>query len=224
MVWYTYQQNLKISDRFSLQSDIQERHFYSPLKQSQFLLRSIFKTAIKENWSFGLGFAFFLTNTDPSTDYELEVPELRPCLEFSNRQQFKRVSLSHRYRLESRFFQNSAGKELRSGYYFGNMRFRYQFGLDILLNKPKQDRHALKLKIQEEMMLNFGSKIKYNLFDQNRVYILLHYAPVPQLGIEIGYIDLFQQRTAGDDYFNRNILKIGLIQNITLKKKAKQAR
>jgi hypothetical protein len=221
LIWYTYVQNLRINERFSIQTDIQERHFIAPAKQSQFLIRSTFKTDIKNNFDFGVGFCFFLTNTDPTLDYNLETPEVRPYIEFNNKQPFKRVTVSHRYRLESRFFHNTEGRELVKGFSFGSMRFRYQLGIDILLNKPLNEKHTFKLRILDEMMLNFGNKIKYNLFDQNRVIISLQYAPIKSIAFEIGYINWFQQRTAGDKYFNRNILRFGVVHQIHLKKKEK---
>jgi hypothetical protein len=101
------------------------------------------------------------------------------------------------------------------------MRFRYQFGLDILLNKPKEEKHALKLKIMEEVMINFGKKIKYNALDQNRISVLLVYAPIKAVAIEVGYVNWFQQRPSGANYFNRNILRVGLVHHIHLKNKEK---
>lgn len=221
LIWYVYAQNLKINERFSVQTDIQERHFIAPFKQSQFLVRSTFKTAIKHNFDFGVGFCFFLANTDPTVDYDLQTPEVRPYIEFNNKQPFKRVTVSHRARMESRFYHNVNGKELAKGFSFGNMRFRYQFGLDILLNKPKEEKHVLRLKILEEVMINFGKKIKYNTFDQNRVTVSLHYAPIKTVAFEVGYVNWFQQRASGDKYFNRNILRFGIVNNIHLKKKEK---
>jgi hypothetical protein len=176
---------------------------------------------IASNWDFGAGFCFFLTNTDPSVGFELEIPELRHFIEFNNKQKLKHVIVSHRYRLESRYFHNISGNELAKGFSFGSMRFRYQFGVDFLLNKPKEEKNAWKLKLVEEVMLNFGNKIKYNLFDQNRVYITLQYAPIKAIAFEIGYLNSFQQRPSGYNYFNRNILRFAIINNIELKHKKK---
>ena len=219
LIWYTFVQDMKINDRFSVYTDIQERHFVSPVKQSQLVMRSTFKTAIKHNFDFGVGFCFFLSNTDPTVDYDLQTPEVRPYIEFNNKQTFKRVTVSHRARMEARFFHNIDGTELVKGFSFGNMRFRYQFGLDILLNKPKEEKHALKLKIMEEVMINFGKKIKYNALDQNRISVLLVYAPIQAVAFEVGYVNWFQQRPTGDKYFNRNIFRFGVVHHIHLKKK-----
>ncbi|HRH58599.1 MAG: DUF2490 domain-containing protein [Chitinophagales bacterium] len=219
LIWYTYAQDLKINNRFSVYTDIQERHFIAPLKQSQLVMRSTLKTAIKHNFDFGVGFCFFLSNTDPTVDFDLQTPEVRPYIEFNNKQAFKRVTVSHRARMEARFFHNVNGNELAKGFSFGNMRFRYQFGLDILLNKPKEEKHAVKLKIMEEVMINFGKKIKYNSLDQNRISVLLVYAPIKAVAFELGYVNWFQQRPSGDKYFNRNILRVGVVHHIHLKKK-----
>lgn len=224
LIWYAYVQHLKINDRFTVSTDVQERHFVAPLKQSQFVMRSVFRTTIKNNWDLGPGFCFFISNTDPTADYDLQVPEVRPFIEANNRQAFKRVNISHRYRLEARFFKNSSGPQLEDGFSFGSMRFRYQFGLDIFLKKSdKNIKHALTLRIMDELMLNFGKKVTYNIFDQNRVGVALQYAPIKQIGIEVGYINWFQQRTSGDKFFDRNIFRLGIVHHIHLKQKDKSS-
>jgi hypothetical protein len=222
LIWYNYIQNLKINDRFTLQTDIQERHFINPLKQSQFTIRPTFKTAIKNNWDIGIGFCVFLNNSDPTVSYNLNIPELRPYLEANHQQKFKRVSTLHRFRIESRFFQNTEDEQLRKGFSFNSMRFRYQFGIDILLNKPKDEKHALKLRILDEFMLNFGKNIVYNLFDQNRISLFVQYAPVKAVAIEVGYINWFQQRISGSNFFSRNIFRLGIVHNIVLHKSEKK--
>jgi hypothetical protein len=143
---------------------------------------------------------------------------VRPYIELNNKQVLKRITVSHRYRLESRFFKNNNNNELLRGLSFGSMRFRYQLGVEVLLNKPKDDKHAIKLKAINEIMLNFGNNIKYNLFDQNRITISLHYAPIKSVAFEVGYVNWFQQRASGSVYFNRNILRIGVVSDIHLSK------
>jgi Protein of unknown function (DUF2490) len=218
LVWYTYLQNLQLNNRLTLQTDIQERHFIVPLKQSQFVVRATLKTLVGSNWDIGPGFCVFVTNTYPGTDYDLQVPELRPYLEINNKQQAKIVTVYHRYRLEARFLQNTKGAGLAEGFSFNSMRFRYQLGADFPLYKPKTEKHALKLRLIDELMLNFGGKVRYNLFDQNRLQGALQYAPIPALAIEAGYIHWFQQRASGDAYFNRHILRVGLVHNLKLKR------
>ncbi len=219
MIWYAYFQNIKINDRFSVYTDIQERHFFKPLKQSQFLIRSSFNTTIASNWDVGAGFCFALTNTTPLVDYDLEVPELRPHVEFNNRVKLKNVNVWHRYRLEARFPHEVQGTELVNGFKFSNMRFRYQIAVDFILRKPKNDKNAIRLSLRDEVMLNFGKNIKYNLFDQNRINVAFQYLPVKEIILEAGYMNWFQQRESGDKYFNRNILRFAVIHNIHLKKK-----
>lgn len=221
MIWYAYFQNLKINDRFAIYTDIQERHFLKPVKQSQFIIRSSFNTTIASNWDAGVGFCFALTNTTPLVDYDLEAPELRPHIEFNNRQKLKHVNIWHRYRLEARFPHAIEGTELADGFKFSNMRFRYQFAADFILKKPTDEKNAVRLSLRDEIMLNFGKNIKYNLFDQNRINVALQYAPIKEVILEAGYLHLFQQRESGDKYFSRNIFRVALIQNINLKKKEK---
>lgn len=221
LVWYVYIQNLKINERLTLQTDIQERHFVNPLRQSQFVIRPTLKVAIKNNWDIGLGACYFITNTDPTAATELNLGEFRPHIEANFRQLYKIVSTAHRFRLESRFFQNSDGITPKRGLHFNSMRFRYQFGLDFTLLKPKEEKHGLKLRLQDELMLSFGKNIVYNIFDQNRISVSIQYIPVKSFAIEAGYMNWFQQRASGKDFFNRNILRIGIINTIQIKKKEK---
>jgi len=221
MIWYAYFLNLKINDRFAIYTDIQERHFIHPAKQSQFLFRSSFNTTLTSNWDLGVGLSFALSNTTPLVDYDLEAPELRPHIEVNNRQKLKNVIVWHRYRMEARFPYQVNGNTLGDGFKFSNIRFRYQLALDFIVRKPKEERHALRISLRDEIMLNFGKHIKYNLFDQNRLNIAFQYLPIKQVAIEVGYMHLFQQREAGDAYFNRHILRFAVINNIALAKKEK---
>lgn len=219
--WYGYVLNLKIHNKFILQADLQERQFMRPFKQNQAYFRSTFRTILKPNIDLGFGLGYFNNNVDLSVDYNLFTSEIRPYLEFNAKQPFKYVSLSHRMKLESRFQQNIDGQNVIKGFHFSNMRFRYQFGIDVQLNKPKEDKHSLKLKLADEFFINFGKKITYNTFDQNRLIVGLQYAPIKKIAIEADYINLFQQSSSGSKYYNRNIFRFLIIHNIEIKKKNK---
>jgi hypothetical protein len=49
------------------------------------------------------------------------------------------------------------------------------------------------------------TKLSKNTFDQNRVYAAVQVELV-QCCIRVGYLNSFQERASGADYFNRDIL------------------
>ena len=96
-----------------------------------------------------------------------------------------------------------------------NIRMRYQLEFQYLLvNK-------ITLKASDKLFLNICNKITYNIFDQNRYGTSLQYMPLNDFGIEIGYINWFQQRKSGDEFYNRNIIHFTLHHNISFNKSKK---
>ena len=66
-------------------------------------------------------------------------------------------------------------------------------------------------------MVNVGRKIVKNTFDQNRIYGALNYSFKPSFSIELGYMNWYQQRSNGVDFYNRNIFRLSLFHQISLK-------
>ena len=80
------------------------------------------------------------------------------------------------------------------------------------------DAEKLILKIKDEVMFNFGKNIVKNVFDQNRIYIGLNYPMNKNLAFEAGYLNWFQQRPSGTDFYNRDIIRFSVFHTINLKK------
>ena len=55
--------------------------------------------------------------------------------------------------------------------------------------------HPMFLAFYDEIFVNFGKEVSYNIFDQNRLYGALGFTISPDLKIEAGYLhQLVQQR------------------------------
>ena len=220
LVWYGYHNTLEWHSKWSVNSEIEERRFFNPDKQHQFLVRSQLKYALGENWSVGAGFAYFLQSPQsPNAKETLVVPELRPHLQLDYRQQINKLTITHRYRAEKRFFRNTANGELAKGYN-SNYRFRYRIGLEYPVASIKQQ--PLKLKISDEIMFNAGERIVNNSFDQNRVYGGLNYAFNKHIAVEAGYLKWFQQRASGYEYYDRDIIRLVFTHSISVGGKKKE--
>lgn len=218
LLWYGYYNKLQINQNWVLKSEVQERHFYQPLVQHQLVFRTNLDRRILDDINVSLGFVVFLQSpNDPESESTLMVPELRTDFGFNAKKKYKYFNVNQRFKVEARFFHQTENNELVGGYQFSNFRMRYQLGLNIPLIK-KQDAEKLILKIKDEVMFNFGKNIVKNVFDQNRIYIGLNYPMNKNLAFEAGYLNWFQQRPSGTDFYNRDIIRFSVFHKINLKK------
>ncbi len=218
LLWYGYYNKLQINQNWVLKSEVQERHFYQPLVQHQLVFRTNLDRRILDDINVSLGFVVFLQSpNDPESESTLMVPELRTDFGFNAKKKYKYFNVNQRFKVGARFFHQTENNELVGGYQFSNFRMRYQLGLDIPLIK-KQDAEKLILKIKDEVMFNFGKNIVKNVFDQNRIYIGLNYPMNKNLAFEAGYLNWFQQRPSGTDFYNRDIIRFSVFHTINLKK------
>lgn len=217
LLWYGYYNKLQINQNWVLNSEVQERHFYQPLAQNQLVFRTNLDRKIFENINASLGLVlFFQSPNDPESESNLVVPELRVDFGFNAKKKYDYFSVNHRYKLEARFFHQTENNELVGGFQFTNYRMRYQLGLDIPLIK-KQEAEKLILKIKDEVMFNIGKNIVKNVFDQNRIYLGLNYPMNKNLAFEAGYLNWFQQRPSGTDFYNRDIIRFSIFHTINFK-------
>lgn len=217
LAWFSYANTLKFNQKWSLTSEVQERRFVNPDRHHQFLARSQARYALGENWEAVAGFTYFLQSPDdPKSRERLVVPELRPHIQFNYNQPLGRWAISHRYRAEKRFFRNTSNGELAPGY-STNYRFRYRLAIEYRLADLND--LPLKLKVNDELHVNAGLEILYNRFDQNRIYAGLSYAFLENLEVEAGYLNWYQQRTAGNRFYNRHIVQLAITHKIDLSDK-----
>lgn len=216
--WNSYFNTLQLSSKWSITSDISERFFLDNGKQYQFFLRSMANYNLGQNWTAGAGFAYIKSRTfDPASTSTLAVPELRPFQELSYKQKFDKITLSHRYRIEERYFRKTASDKLIDGYNF-NFRFRYQFAFDYNLYKSKDNTQSLNLRATDEIMLNAGKNIVNNMFDQNRITIGLNYQPLKNLNLQLDYMYGFQERSSGSQFNHADVIRLQIFQRIKLYK------
>lgn len=220
LIWYGYFNTLHFSDKLFLTTEFQERHFISPIVQSQFVTRTHLHFQLNSGWDAAAGMCLFLQGTNDPFKTSITVPELRPHVEFNYKQKLNKLTFEHRYKIESRFFHNvnSDRTELEDGYFFGNFRFRYRIQATIPFATFKNG-GKVKLKVSDEIHINAGHSIVLNTFDQNRIYFGINTDITKNLSFEIGYLNWFQKRITDADYYNRHILRFTFSQRLNLSKK-----
>lgn len=218
--WISYFNTLSINEKWQVKTDIQVRRFLRPDKQHHFISRTILSRKWPGNWASGIGICYSLQSPQfPESNSDLVVPEIRPMAEVMIQPAAKSaIHWHHRYRLEARFFQHSDGTVLTDGYYFGTMRFRYNLAVEFPLIRDRHQQALLSGKLSNEIMFNAGDRIKYHVFDQNRIYLGVSYEITPTLKAELGYQWWFQQRESGVDYFSRDIYRLTIQHSVLIKK------
>jgi hypothetical protein len=224
-VWFRYNTIIQLPRNYLLKADLEERFFITKiLKQQQVLFRFGFDKQLKKDWNVGAGFSmWYLGNNDELNPSKLMIPEWRPHIEVNHKNKISdRFTINQRFRAEWRFIKNTnkTFTETTDGY-SNNFRFRFQMVLDYAAYK--KDEKSLHLIVFDEIFLNAGKTIVRNIFDQNRIGFSVRYNFNKKVGVELGYINWYQQRPSGVDFYNRQILRCTLHNNFSIRKKEKKS-
>jgi len=192
--WFIYFGNQKINSKWNWQNEVQYRNFNFMGDLSQLIVRTgIGYNLTENNNNILLGYGFINSQKYlPNSNNKVGTTEHRIYQQFITRQNFNKVFLQHRYRIEERFLPNDF-----------QMRFRYFLGINIPINKPKIEKNAYYLSAYNEIFIN----TQQNIFDRNRLYGAIGYVINKNIKIEAGYM----AQTAETN--NRNQFQIVVFNN-----------
>lgn len=219
LLWTRYYNQLTINSKWSIHSEFDNRIFLNPTEENLYLLRVQGRYKINSNIEVGAGYTYFsIATQNPEVTNDFRTPEHRGQQDITWKQEFGNFTLNQRFQVEERFIHNADKEELLPGTTF-IWRFRYRLqGEYSCLKKESQ---YLKAIVYDELMINAGESIVHNTFDQNRIYVALQYGINKNIALELGYLNSFQQRASGVDYYNRDIIRFTLFHKIKLKEKQK---
>ncbi|HEY0744749.1 MAG TPA: DUF2490 domain-containing protein [Chryseosolibacter sp.] len=215
--------NHKVSDHIGVHAEVQLRRNDLFSKSQQLLVRVGLDFYTKSNHRITGGYAY--VETHPYGDFPVAnaFPEHRTWQQFLTTQPIGKLKLAHRYRLEQRMIGNGATGEFRNGRY--ENRFRYMAKATINVTRGE---YPVFLALYDEIFVNFGKEVAYNIFDQNRLYGAVGLTLTPQVKVEVGYLNqLVQLRsldsstgTSRNKIENNHTLQIGLFSTLPLYKKS----
>ena len=119
-----------------------------------------------------------------------------------------KVEFSHRFMLEQRFVgrYSSANVSKEDEFPFLN-RMRYMIRLQVPLKGNEMKDKTPYFAIYDEILVGFGKNVNANVFDQNRIGILLGYRLNKNIRIEAGYLNQtlqFGRQINGQNVFQNN--------------------
>jgi len=161
--------------------------------------QSLFRTAIQRrlNNQFTLAAGYAWIETFPYGDYPLAAngtfPEHRLHQQVQMRNTAGKLVISQRLRIEQRWIGRvQAGTNRKIEDWVFSNRFRHL----LRLQYPLVDKNLLYAAVADEVFVNAGKKVGANVFDQNRIMVIMGSKLSNNLSVEAGFINqtLFQGR------------------------------
>lgn len=216
-IWLGYFNQTRVNSKWGYWLDVQLRtkdNFVDSL--SQFLFRPGITYYIDNHTKLTLGYAY--VNHFPADDHpDISAPEHRIWQQVQWHTNYSRIRTMQWFRLEERYRRKISNGELGDGYNF-NFRIRYNFLMQVPIGAKMYEKGAWSWVINDEVHVNFGKRIVYNYFDQNRFFTGFNYFLNKKDNIQFGYMNLFQQLSAGNKYRSLHVARVFFFHNLDLRK------
>jgi hypothetical protein len=216
-IWLGFFNQTRLSDKFGLWADFHLRtkeDFTDNL--SQIIIRPGITYYINDNTKLTAGYAY-VNNYPAEGHLNISQPEHRIWQQLQWHTKYTKTRMMQWIRLEEKYRRKILNDEtLANGYNF-NYKIRYNLFWDI----PFSQRPTNKLSfiVNDEIHINFGKQVVYNYFDQNRFFVGLKFNVNKQDNLQLGYMNQFQQLSAGNRYRNNNVIRLFYFQNLDLRRK-----
>lgn len=215
-LWLGYFNQTRFSQKWGIWTDIHLRtreDVFTGLSQA--IIRAGLTYYLKDDVKFTGGYAYI--NHFPAENHKnVSQPEHRPWQQLQWHTRYSRLRLMQWIRVEERFRRKILNDDvLGKGYNF-NFRVRYNFFSMLPLSRKHFRPKTFSLVLNDEVHVNFGKEIVYNYFDQNRFFAGVAYHLNNHDNIQLGYMNIFQQLTAGNRYRSTHVARLFYFHNLDL--------
>jgi hypothetical protein len=220
--WLCYFGTWRFTNEWSLWTELQLRRANGIAAWQQILPRIGVQYHLNNDVWFTAGYAYVLTYPYGKLPIPLAEPrpEHRPWEQVTLRHKQGTVEFQHRFRLEQRLLQRwtdvdaaSGLRLLTDGFTLEN-RMRYRLWVVIPFTSTPQGAPELFSVVHNEIFVNFGGNVGYNIFDQNRFGITLGYQFSPALNVQVGYMNQYIQKSNGRDAESNHTLTLFVFHNV----------
>jgi len=213
--WVQYYNQLKVSRKLTIYSDVSLRRINYFDNWIQKTIRCGLGYQFKENLNGISGLAVFqIYNSNKPIKLEF-----RPYQEINTSQYFYKTIIQHRFRTEARYFREVSNGQIGAKSNF-NFRFRYRLfsQIPILKLSEKIPDRILFLNMGDEVFINAGKEIIYNIFDNNRILTGLQYQRDKSLSFSLLYFYQFGRRATQFSYEQSDVFWFSITQKLSLEK------
>jgi len=219
--WYNYFGTFQLTEKWGIHSDYQFRRNEWISSWQQSLLRVGINYELNPKCQLRAGYGWI--ETFPYGSYNLNslgktFTEHRLFQAISLMDRQEKLSLSHRFMLEQRWVgrYSEAALSKEDDYLFLH-RIRYMFRIQRSLKGDEIKSKTPYVAVYDEVFIGFGKNVNENIFDQNRMGVVLGYRFNSQVSLEAGYLNQLVQ--LGREVNNRNVFQFndGVQLNFVLK-------
>ncbi|MDQ6763318.1 MAG: DUF2490 domain-containing protein [Bacteroidota bacterium] len=218
--WIQYYNQSKIGNKWTWSFDGGYRWNTLFSNPYQYIVRTGLGYQLSSTMKVSAGFAHLGFYTSD----KLSKVEYRPYEELAITNSNKHFGMLQRFRIEERYFKNVVGGDIQSGHTF-NFRFRYACMLNfkiLKLSNGKPD-EFLSMNLGDEIFINAGKKVVYNVFDQNRFLVGPSISFSKNFSIGLMYNSQFAALNTAKSYNYTDILWLTIKQNLDLTKHKKHS-
>ncbi|WP_312764526.1 DUF2490 domain-containing protein [Epilithonimonas sp.] len=209
--WYAYNGTFRLDSKFSIHTEYHWRRNDYITTWQQSLLRLGINYQANPNLQLRLGYAWaetFPYGEIPLNGMGKDFTEHRIYEMATVTNKIAKIDLSHRFMLEQRWVGRYSNANLTSEdqYPFMN-RARYMIRLQMPLIGNSIVAKTPYAAVYDEVMIGFGKNVGENIFDQNRIGVLLGYKFNDLVRVEGGYLNQIVQlgrEVEGENVFQYN--------------------
>jgi hypothetical protein len=222
--WLVYTGNHKLSDRWGIHLEAQWRRSNIILGNQQLLFRTGINYYFNPQVSVTAGYCFAETYPYGEFAAKAAFPENRLWEQVQIKNNVGAVEVINRFRLEQRFINTpvleNGEYEPGDAVYTNRVRILNRFSVPFK-GKTIEDK-SFYLSAFDEVYINFGKQVGFNILDQNRAYFAIGYK-IPKAGrLEVGYLNQLVFKSDGIRVERNYTFQIALYSNIEFRRKKQE--
>jgi len=215
--WYNYFGNHRFTEKWGAHTELQLRRANWLPQTQQTLARIGIDYRLNDNLMITAGYSWIYTDRYGKLPATKAYQENRAWQQIHLIQQLARITLQHRYRLEQRWVESFSSDTAPAQIIYSN-RIRYRFQTLIPLNNQKIELNTWFVALNNEVWINFGKNIKYNIYDQNRAYAGIGYQLLKSGNVQLGYLHQAIFKSNGIDVESNHTVQVAFTYNLDFRK------
>lgn len=211
-LWFGYFNQTRFSEKWGLWVDVHYRMTDDFVRRPfQFLFRPAATYFLRDNFRLNAGYT--LATHFPAKGMETTRLDHRAWQQIWWNQKHSGFSMLQWLRFEQRFNEKVIGDVKRDGYNY-TFRTRYNMAFFLPLKGKEVKANTPFAAVMNEVFLNFGDRVVYNTFDQNRLFAGFGYQFTSHLNIQLGYMNIYQQEGSGTDYLSTHAIRFFVFHSL----------
>ena len=184
--WWTLNNKFMLNDKLYLSSEIHIRRASGWTDWQQFIVRPALNYKQSDKLEFAAGYSYILSYPYGNQPIKVKTPENNLWEQATTKNEFGKLKVQNRYRLEHRFIGHVTTADNLNYYIDGTdfqQRFRYRFTAVYPINE------RFSLKGFEEIWWNLNPNLMPTGLNQNWLYGGLNYKVNSKLSTDLGFMN-----------------------------------